>query len=84
VGGRAAGSACRRGGKAYAKTVVAADFEAPGDADVIEKVRADLEQKGVAVTEGGIARGTRARRRRSPPAANWILDELGMPATTRL
>jgi hypothetical protein len=35
----------------YAKTVVAADFEAPGDADVIEKVWADLEENGVAVTE---------------------------------
>ena len=38
--------------EAYAKTVVAADFEAPGDADVIEKVRTDLEKKGVAVNEG--------------------------------
>src|ERR1700747_1507467 len=37
--------------EAYAKTVVAADFEAPGNADVIEKVRADLEENGVAVTE---------------------------------
>jgi hypothetical protein len=37
--------------EAYAKTVVAADFEAPGDADVIEKVRADLDKAGVAVTE---------------------------------
>ena len=36
---------------AYAKTVVAADFEAPGDADVIEKVRTDLDKAGVAVTE---------------------------------
>jgi hypothetical protein len=36
---------------AYAKTVVAADFEAPGDADVIEKVRSDLEERGVPVTE---------------------------------
>ena len=36
---------------AYAKTVVAADFEAPGDADVIEKVRSDLDKAGVAVTE---------------------------------
>ena len=35
----------------YAKTVVAADFEAPGDADVIEKVRTDLVKAGVAVTE---------------------------------
>ena len=37
--------------EAYAKTVIAADFEAPGDADVIEKVRADLEEKGIAITE---------------------------------
>ena len=36
---------------AYAKTVVAADFEAPGDADVIEKVRSDLAGKGIALTE---------------------------------
>ena len=33
----------------YAKTVVAADFEAPGD--VINKVLADLEEKGIAATE---------------------------------
>jgi len=37
--------------EAYAKTVVAADFEAPGDADVIEKVRTDLDKAGAAVTE---------------------------------
>jgi len=37
--------------EAYAKTVVAADFEAPGDADVIAKVRRDLEEKGIALTE---------------------------------
>jgi hypothetical protein len=37
--------------EAYAKTAVAADFEAPGDTDVIEKVRTDLKEKGVAVTE---------------------------------
>jgi hypothetical protein len=52
--------------EAYAKTVVAADFEAPGDADVIEKVRADLEEKGVAVTEAELraelARAAEARR----------------------
>jgi hypothetical protein len=35
----------------YAKTVVAADFEAPGDDDVINKVLADLEEKGIAATE---------------------------------
>jgi hypothetical protein len=37
--------------EAYAKEVVAADFEAPGDDDVIGKVRADLEAKGITVTE---------------------------------
>jgi hypothetical protein len=35
----------------YAKTVVAADLQAPGDADVIQKVRTDLAGKGVNLTE---------------------------------
>ena len=35
----------------YAKTVVEADFEAPGDADVINKMRTDLDNRGVAVTK---------------------------------
>ena len=35
----------------YAKTVVAADFEEAGDADVVRKVIADLNTKGVAITE---------------------------------
>ena len=35
----------------YAKTVVAADFEAPGDGDVIAKVRKDLADKGIDTTE---------------------------------
>jgi hypothetical protein len=46
--------------EAYAKTVVAADFEATGDADFIEKVRADLEERGVAVTEAELQRNSRA------------------------
>jgi hypothetical protein len=37
--------------EAYAKTVVAADFEEPGDDDVIRKVRGDLTEKGVGMTE---------------------------------
>jgi hypothetical protein len=37
--------------EAYAKTVVAADFEAPGDADVIKRVWTDFEEKGIPVTE---------------------------------
>src|SRR6185437_2944017 len=35
----------------YAKAVVAADFEVPGDDDVIAKVRADLDAKGLGVTD---------------------------------
>ena len=37
--------------EAYAKAVVAADFEAPGDDDVIAKVRGDLAAKGVIIAE---------------------------------
>ena len=36
---------------AYAKEVVAADFEQPGDNDVAHKVTRDLAAKGIAVTE---------------------------------
>jgi len=35
----------------YAKSVVAADFEAPGDSDVIVKVRNDLAAEGIKVGE---------------------------------
>ena len=35
-------------------SVVAADFEAPGDDDVIAKVRGDLAAKGIAVTEAEV------------------------------
>jgi|SRR5438067_5111989 len=37
--------------ESYAKSVVAADFEKPGDADVIAKVQSDLAEKGVAITD---------------------------------
>ncbi|CAN7346182.1 DUF1476 domain-containing protein [Bradyrhizobium sp. LjRoot220] len=36
---------------AYAKEVVASDFEEAGDSDVIRKVMGDLTAKGVALTE---------------------------------
>ncbi len=36
---------------AYAREVVAADFEEPGDRDVVHKVTRDLSAKGVAMTE---------------------------------
>ena len=37
---------------AYAKSVVMADFEKPGDDDVLQKVAADLKAKGLAVGDG--------------------------------
>ncbi len=37
--------------EAYAKEVVSADFEEPGDADLVRKVLADLSAKQVDMTE---------------------------------
>ena len=37
--------------EAYAKQVVIADFEEPGDADVLRKVLGDLTGKGIATDE---------------------------------
>lgn len=37
--------------EAYAKEVVAADFEEAGDADVIRKVQADLKAKNVEISD---------------------------------
>ncbi len=39
------------GAAAYAKEVVIADFERPGDDDVLEKVHKDLVAKGIEVSE---------------------------------
>jgi hypothetical protein len=39
---------------AYAREVVAADFEQAGDGDVLHKVLKDLSAKGHAVTEGDV------------------------------
>jgi hypothetical protein len=41
---------------AYAKEVVMADFEAPGDDDVFAKVRKDFDAKGVAQSDHQIRR----------------------------
>lgn len=41
---------------AYAKTVVAADFEKPGHDDVIEKVMADFAERGTEVSEHRLRR----------------------------
>jgi hypothetical protein len=37
--------------EAYARTVVEADFEKPGDSDVVEKVQKDLAAKGIEMSE---------------------------------
>ena len=37
--------------EAYARTVVDADFEKPGDGDVIEQVQNDLSAKGIEMSE---------------------------------
>lgn len=37
--------------EAYAKTVVMADFEKPGDDDVVQKLIADFKQKGIDMSE---------------------------------
>jgi hypothetical protein len=39
---------------AYAREVVAADFEEAGDGDVLRKVSGDLGAKGIAVTEAQV------------------------------
>ena len=39
---------------AYAKEVVASDFEEAGEADVLRKVLGDLTKKGVAVSEADV------------------------------
>ena len=41
--------------EAYAKDVVAADFNRPGDGDVIEKVAADFAAKGIKLGAAAIA-----------------------------
>jgi len=41
---------------AYAKDVVMADFEGPGDDDMMEKVKRDLAAKGVEISEHRLRR----------------------------
>jgi len=40
----------------YAKDVVVADFDLPGDEDIFTKVRADLAAKGVDISERSLER----------------------------
>lgn len=41
--------------EAYARTVVQADFQEPGDADVLRKIRQDLESAGKAIDEAELS-----------------------------
>jgi hypothetical protein len=41
---------------AYARDVVKADFEVPGDEDVVRKIRTDFDTKNVAVSDHQIRR----------------------------
>ncbi|HEV8681032.1 MAG TPA: DUF1476 domain-containing protein [Stellaceae bacterium] len=48
------GLAAGEASEAYARAVVDADFERPGDGDVIEKVQGDLAAKGIALDEAAL------------------------------
>jgi hypothetical protein len=54
MGGRQAWIGRWRAADAYARTVVAADFEAPGDDDVVKKVHGDLNAKAIDVSEAEV------------------------------
>ncbi len=41
---------------AYAKEVVVADFDSPGDADVVAKLRKDFDAKSLGISEAEIRR----------------------------
>ncbi|CAH0341091.1 DUF1476 domain-containing protein [Rhizobium sp. CECT 9324] len=51
IGLWAAGLLGKEDADAYAKEVVAADFEEAGDEDVLRKLRADLTAGGVSITD---------------------------------
>jgi hypothetical protein len=42
--------------ESYAKEVIAADFERAGEEDVFEKIRRDLDARGIAVSDHSIRR----------------------------
>jgi hypothetical protein len=59
--------------EAYAKEVVASDFDKPGDDDVIEKIVADAAKHGVALAAGDV----QAQLEHFMPIANQqIMEQL--------
>jgi hypothetical protein len=59
--------------EAYAKTVVSADFEKPGDDDVLHKVLGDFKAKGVQMSE-------HALRRRLAELGDVAREQIAKPA----
>ena len=57
--------------EAYARTVVDADFQRPGDGDVIEKVQGDLGARGISLDEAAL----RAELTRAASEARRQLSE---------
>ena len=59
--------------QSYAKDVVVADFDAPGDEDIYTKVRTDLEAKSVEISDHVLQKrlqeAGRQRRNRSRPSS---------------
>jgi hypothetical protein len=55
----------------YARSVVAADFQAPGDDDVVAKILGDFGAKGIAITEAEV----RAELTRAAAGARKQLTE---------
>jgi len=57
----------------YAKEVVVADFDKPGDADVLEKVLNDFTEKGLGITDAQVRK---QMDKLSDTAREQIMEEL--------
>jgi len=57
---------------AYAKEVVAADFDKPGDDDVLEKLRGDFKKRGVSILDAEIRKEL---ERQLPIAKSQIMQQ---------
>ncbi len=63
-----------REAEAYAKTVIEADFEEPGDEDVIRKVSKDLAERGVQIDHDKLVK---QMTKLASVAREQILEEIG-------
>ena len=62
---------------AYAKDIVMADFELPGDEDIFTKVRADLAAKSIDISERILEKQLQECRETAAQQIKGALDELG-------